>query len=144
MTTVSFEIQVPMRASLSEVWLALIDWASHGDWIPATRSRILNGEGGLGTEFEAVSGYGPLALVDRMRVATFEPERASVGIEKVGPVLGGVAGFTLTEVPEGCVVSWYERVTVPHLPGALAPIAGRVGAVMFRWAIRRLDAMLRH
>jgi hypothetical protein len=58
-------------------------------------------------------------------------------------VLGGVAGFKLSEQPGGCVVAWYERVSVPLLPAALSPFAARVSASMFRWALRRLDALLR-
>ncbi len=143
MTIVAFEVAVPLERPGLEVWQALIDWESHGRWIPATRSRILDGDGRLGTTFEAVSGFRPLVLVDRMRVTAFDEEGLRCAVEKLGPVLTGTAGFTVrAHGSERCTVDWNESVEVPVLPQALAPIAAALGARMFAWSLRKLARQL--
>lgn len=143
MTTVSFTVQVPLHASARRVWAAMVDWESHGRWIPATRSRILEGDGGVGSLFEAVSGIGPLALVDRMRVRELDDAAMRAAVEKVGPVLGGTAGFAVQEGGDGnCVVEWRETVTVPLLPRVLAPLVAAISARAFAFSLRRLQRRL--
>lgn len=143
MSIVSFRVEIRLPVAASDAWAALVDWAAHGDWIPATRSQILEGDGGLGTVFVATSGFGRAALVDRMRVVRFDAASLSAEVEKIGPVLHGAAGFTVTETPDGCSLSWFERVQVPVLPRFLAPVAALLGAQLFRFALRRLAVRLR-
>lgn len=143
MSVVAFSVSVPMRAPAHRVWEALVDWESHGKWIPATQSRVLEGDGGLGSLFVAISGYGPLALVDRMRVIDFDAAAMLAEVEKVGPFLGGTAGFTVRATGnEGCSVDWHERVTVPMLPRFIAPVLAVIGARAFAWSLRRLQRQL--
>jgi carbon monoxide dehydrogenase subunit G len=143
MSTVSFQLDFPMSVSAPTVWNALSDWASHGDWIPATRSTITQGDGGLGTEFVAISGFGPLALVDRMRVVQFDAAKLTAEVEKLGPVLGGTAGFAVSATASGCMLEWHEHVRVPLLPRFLSPVAAAVARALFRLSLRRLSAHLR-
>lgn len=142
MAVVSFSVSVPMDQSAPRVWAALVDWEAHGDWIPATRSRIQEGNGGLGTVFEAVSGYGPLALVDRMRVIVFDETALRAEVEKIGPLLGGTAGFVVQPRDGGCTVHWDEDVTVPGLPRILSSVAAFIGARAFTWSLRRMQRHL--
>lgn len=142
MAVVSFSLDVECPCDASGMWTALVDWASHGDWIPATRSRILEGDGGTGTLFEAVTEVGRIALIDRMRVVEFDLARLSAEVEKVGPHVTGRAGFTVTSAGAGCTVRWFESVEVRALPSLLVPLAARIGESGFRYALRRLIVRL--
>ncbi len=143
MTNVAFTVSVPLDKPAREVWKALVDWESHGTWIPATQSRILEGDGGLGSVFEAISGIGPLALVDRMRVIAFDTAVMQAEVEKIGPVLHGTAGFTVHAQGEhACTVEWAETVAVPVLPRLAAPVAAYIGGRLFAWSLRRLGRHL--
>lgn len=143
MSVVAFAVEMSVDIPHGTLWTALVDWESHGDWIPATRSQILSGDGGLGTVFVATSGFGKLALVDRMRVIAFDAASGAAEVEKIGPVLRGTAGFTITDRPGGCVLRWHERVIVPLLPGFLAPLAAVIGRALFRMSLQRLVRQLR-
>ena len=68
----------------------------------------------------------------------FNPE-----VEKLGPMITGTAGFTVESAGDGARVAWLEDVDVPRLPGFLAPVAARIGAIGFRLAMRRLARQLR-
>ena len=143
MSTVAFRLTFPLASPADDVWNTLVDWSAHGDWIPATRSSITKGDGGLGTEFVAISGFGRLALVDRMRVVAFDADQMSAEVEKIGPVLGGRAGFSVSPNGQACTLEWYENVRVPWLPALLAPLAAITGKALFTLSLRRLAAHLR-
>jgi hypothetical protein len=61
-------------------------------------------------------------------------------VAKLGPVLVGEAEFTVAPGATSgtCVVTWREDVTVLHLPRFAAPVAERVGAVLFSWSLKRM------
>lgn len=143
MTLVSFALRSTFEVPAERLWSALIDWEAHGTWIPATRSRILSGDGGLGTRFVAVTGMRPFALEDRMEVVRFEPATLSAEVVKLGPVLRGTAGFSVSGNSVDSALEWHEAVTVPLLPAFLAPAAAAVGRVLFGIALRRLGRLLR-
>ena len=66
-------------------------------------------------------------------------------VEKLGPLLGGQADFSVTPTAEGSRVIWREDITVRRLPRLLAPVAAQVGALGFRlamWRLRRRRARL--
>jgi len=142
MAVIEFAVDVHLTHAAPDVWGRLVDWGSHGDWVPATRSRVLAGDGGVGTEFEAVTGWWPLRLLDRMCVVHFEAAGLRAEVEKVGPVLRGRAGFTVSGSGPSCTVHWFERVQVPLLPQWLAPLVAAASAVAFRQALGRLARLL--
>ncbi len=147
MAPVRFELSRRFDVPVREVWDELIDWPAHGAWIPAT---TIEGEAGdptaVGYTFTAWTGFRPVALEDRMRVTRCDwDEAAQTGVcdvEKLGPVLGGGAGFTVRADGAGSVLDWREEVTVPYLPGFLAPVAAFVGRLGFRLALRSLATVL--
>jgi len=149
MTPVRFEVAVDFDAPPRTVWDELIDWKGHERWIPATRVELDDDHDptAVGSTFVAFTGIGPLALEDRMRVtecAWNEDERSGVcEVAKIGPLLGGRAGFTVAPAPSGSRVVWLEDVTVPRLPGLLSPVAARLGALGFRFVMGRLNRRLR-
>ncbi|MFI1994728.1 SRPBCC family protein [Actinoplanes sp. NPDC020271] len=134
--TVAREIAAPATAA----WAVLVDWPRHGDWVPLTTVRVLTpSPGGVGAQFVARTGAGPLAFDDPMTVVDWEPPSGDdpgdtpgrCAVEKSGRVVRGRALFTVTPLPgRRCRVAWTEDVTVtPHRitrhTGPLVALAGR-------------------
>lgn len=142
MGLVSFTLRQEWPVDASRLWAALADWQGHSAWIPATSVRILEGDGGPGTVFVARTGIGPLGFDDRMRVVEFDAAERHAVVEKIGPLLTGSAGFRVEEHGTGSRLIWFETVRVPGLPQVFAPIANRVGAVLFKLALGRLRSRL--
>jgi hypothetical protein len=63
-------------------------------------------------------------------------------VEKLGPVLGGTAGFTVRSDGSGSVLDWREDVTVPYLPAFVAPVGAFFGRIGFKLALRSLAKVL--
>ena len=147
MAPVRFELSRRFDVPVGELWDELIDWPAHGAWIPAT---TIEGDSGdptaVGYTFTAWTGFRPVALEDRMRVTRCVwDEAAQTGVcdvDKLGPVLGGGAGFTVRADGAGSVLDWREEVTVPYLPGFLAPVAAFVGRLGFQLGLRSLANVL--
>lgn len=147
MASVRFELSRRFDVPVREVWDELIDWPAHGAWIPAT---TIEGDSGdptaVGYTFTAWTGFRPVALEDRMRVTRCDwDESAQTGVcdvEKLGPVLGGGAGFTVRADGAGSVLDWREDVTVPYVPGFLAPVAAFFGRTGFQLGLRSLANVL--
>jgi hypothetical protein len=137
-----FTVTQQVRASATSVWATMVDWPRHGDWAPLTAVRVTTARpDGVGAEFVARTGIGPLAFDDPMRVELWQPpagdapgdEPGRCEVVKQGRVVHGRAGFSVVPLPSGwCRVDWDEDVTVtPHrvtgLAGPLLSFAGRVG-----------------
>ena len=143
MASIDFTVVHDFDAPPRVVWDNMIDWPSHAEWIPATRIEIDEDDPkAVGGTFTGYTGFGPLTLVDHMRVTQIEwHDATSTGtceVDKLGPVLDGVAGFTVTPTASGSQVSWFERVTVPYAPEALAPIINKLSAAGFAMGMRKL------
>lgn len=143
MATVTFTVTRRFPFPAMTVWEALVDWTDHGRWIPATRVRILEGDGGVGTRFVARSGFGPLAFDDTMNVVECDPHTFTARVEKTGPLLRGDAGFALTPAAHASELAWFEQVRVPYLPQLFAPTVARIAAVAFIFSLQRLELHLR-
>jgi hypothetical protein len=149
MAAVRFDVRYHFDAASRPVWDELVDWAGHGAWIPATRVHVDPGEPtAVGTTFTAWTGFGRLALEDRMRVAACawddDAGRGSCEVDKLGPILRGRAGFTVERDMSGAgtVLNWFEDVTVPHAPQFVAPVLAGLGAAGFRHGMGRLARLL--
>ena len=147
MAAVKFEVLRTIDASSRIVWEELIDWYGHGEWIPATWIETdAPDPTAVGAHFTAFTGYGRLALEDRMKVVQCDwdeaTQRGECEVSKLGPVLHGGARFTVTPNDDGCEVRWIEDVTVRYLPGFLSPVAAKVGAAGFTRALGRLAKLL--
>ena len=149
MSAVNFTVTVPFDAPARAVWDELIDWKGHEDWIPATRVQLDDPDPtAVGATFTAWTGFGPLSLEDRMRVAacTWDDTSGSghCEVEKLGPVLSGRAGFDVRPAPsgEGSEVAWLEDVDVRWLPSFLAPIVTRLSALGFKRGMQGLAKKL--
>ena len=147
MAKIHFDVRHHFDQPAKVVWDELVDWKGHGDWIPATKMEVEPGDPtDVGREFTARSGFGPVALVDTMRVLSCDwNEAAGSGdcqVEKVGPVLFGQAGFTVTPDGDGSRVDWVEDIELRWLPQFLAPIAGWLGAMGFKQGMKGLAKLL--
>jgi len=147
MARVRFELERRFASPPRRVWAELVDWPGHGAWIPMTTVDAGDGDPTeVGYTFTAWSGLRPLALEDRMRVVRCEWDdtgRSGIcEVAKLGPVLGGHAGFTVRPDGAGTVLAWREDVTIDRLPRFLSPIAARLGVLGFTLALRSLDRLL--
>ena len=149
MAAIEFTVSHHFDAPAGVVWAEMIDWPGHGQWIPATRVEI-NDESGPGqsvdSQITGYTGYGPLTLVDRMRIDAIEwdepTETGTCEVEKLGPVLKGRAGFTVTPDEAGSRVDWFEDVTVPYLPRLLAPVVNKMSAAGFKMGMKKLASVI--
>ena len=148
MTAIQFTVTHHFDAPSRLVWDEMIDWQSHAQWIPATRVEV-DGDGpahSVDDTFTGYTGYGPATLVDRMRVSEIDwNDETGVGsceVEKLGPVLHGTAGFTVTPDGDGCRVDWFEKVTVKYLPRVVAPVVSKASAAGFGFGMKRLAKVI--
>jgi len=147
MTPVRFELSRRFDVPARTLWDELVDWPAHGAWIPATSIESEPGDPTeVGYTFTAWTGVRPVALEDRMRVTRCDwDDAAQVGVcdvDKLGPVLGGGAGFTVRASGAGSTIEWREDVTIPYLPAFLAPVAAFFGRIGFQLALRSLAKVL--
>ena len=142
MTRVSFQLEQTWSVPAQRLWQALADWESHSKWIPATRVRILSGDGGLGTAFVARTGIGPLGFDDHMTVIEFDAATTHAVVQKTGPLLLGSAGFRIEERNGGSHLLWFETVQVPYLPPFLVPAVAHIGRLLFTASLLQLRKQL--
>jgi len=147
MALIEFTVVQEFDVSAKTLWDEMLDWPAHGDWVPATRVEIESGNPGeIGETFTGYTGYGPLTLVDRMRVTAVDwndvTNQGSCEVEKLGPLLTGRAGFVVSGDETQSKVEWFEEVTVPYLPQFLAPLVNRVGGFGFSVAMKKLARKL--
>ncbi len=145
---VDFEVSLPVKAEPRRVWDLLVDWKAHEEFIPATRVEIETAvTNEVGTIFTATTGFGPMALIDRMRVTQLDwdagSEQGYCEVEKLGPVLGGTASFRVAKAPGGSTVAWVEDLTIDKLPAALGRFVGPVAGLGFRVVGPLLSRQLR-
>ncbi|MEM7340790.1 MAG: SRPBCC family protein [Actinomycetota bacterium] len=143
MAPVRFTVTHQFTQAPQVVWSEMVDWPSHGEWIPATRVEIDEGDPqAVGGMFTGYTGYGPLMLVDHMRISEIDFDTESghgrCVVDKLGPVLKGTAGFTIEPSGSGTELEWFEDVTVPYLPGFLAPVVNKMSALGFAQGMRKL------
>lgn len=111
---------VIVEAPASSVFAAFMEWERQSDWIPFTRVRVVEGDGGKGSLVEAVTTVGPAVLRDRMRVATVDPPY-ELRVVHCGGLLRGPGVLRCTPMQGGRTqVVWHEWF---QLPGGAA---GRV------------------
>jgi len=129
---------VIVKAPADVVFAAFTAWERQGDWIPFTKVKVVAGDGGEGSEIEAVTQLGPAVLRDQMRVVQLDPPR-TVRVVHYGRVLRGPGVLRCTPMDGNRTqVVWHEWF---HLPGGGA---GRVAwPVMWPGSKVSLTAALR-
>lgn len=129
--TVPVDVGVPAEV----LWRTVTDWPGQSDWMLGTRVELTSGDGrSVGSTLRAVTGLGPLGVVDPMEITEWTerpggPRRAVV--THTGHVVQGEGVFAVVELgPRRSRFLWSELLDVPF--GAL----GRAGWPLVRPALR--------
>jgi hypothetical protein len=108
---------VIVEAPAEVVFKALTAWERQSEWIPFTKVRIVEGDGGEGSSIEAITRMGPAVLRDEMRVVKVDPPY-EVRVVHYGRVLRGPGVLRCTPMGENRTqVVWHDWF---HLPGGNA------------------------
>ena len=111
---------VIVRAPAERVYAAFTAWERQGEWIPFTKVRITDGDGGEGSTIEAVTAIGPAVLTDVMVVEKLDPPY-QVRVLHTGRVLRGPGVVRCTAMgPDRTQMVWHEWFQLP------AGLAGRL------------------
>jgi uncharacterized membrane protein len=86
---------VIVNAPAPRVFAAFLDWEKQSEWIPFTKVRVVEGDGGEGSLVEAVTALGPAALRDELRVVKVNPPY-EVRVVHCGKVLRGPGSVRCT------------------------------------------------
>lgn len=111
---VELVVPVEVDAPARRVWDAVVDWQHQGSWILATTVRPTRGAGrGVGDRVTAVTGLGPLRVVDEFEITSWEPPRRCE-VRHLGRVVRGTGVFgVVPESPARSRFVWTERLELP-------------------------------
>jgi uncharacterized membrane protein len=111
---------VVVAAPVEKVFAAFLAWERQGEWIPMTKVRVVEGDGGEGSRIEAVTVIGPAVLRDEMRVDRIDAPY-EVRVVHTGTFLRGPGVMRCTPLAGNRTqVVWHEWFQLP------AGTAGRV------------------
>ncbi len=128
-------LEVDVAVPVERTWAAATDWERQHEWILATRVRSIGGDGrGVGGRLQAVTGLGPLALVDTMEITEWSPPHAW-RVRHTGRLVRGTGAFEVRERPGGSTFVWSERLDLPL--GALGRLGWRMVRPPVGWGLRR-------
>ena len=86
---------VIVNAPAARVFAAFVNWERQSEWIPFTKVRVVEGDGGEGSLVEAVTGLGAAGLRDEMRVVLLDAPY-EVRVVHCGKVLRGPGSMRCT------------------------------------------------
>jgi uncharacterized membrane protein len=86
---------VIVDAPAQRVFAAFLDWEKQSEWIPFTKVRVVEGDGGEGSLVEAVTALGPAARRDELRVVRVNAPY-EVRVVHCGKVLRGPGAMRCT------------------------------------------------
>ena len=86
---------VIVNAPAARVFAAFLNWEGQSQWIPFTRVRVVEGDGGEGSLVEAITAIGPASLRDELRVVKVNPP-FEVRVVHCGKVLRGPGSVRCT------------------------------------------------
>jgi uncharacterized membrane protein len=108
---------VIVNAPAARVFAAFMNWEGQSEWIPLTKVRVVEGDGGEGSLIEAVTAVGPAALRDELRVVRVDAPY-EVRVVHCGKVLRGPGSMRCTPMAgdrtQVVMHEWF------HLPGGPA------------------------
>ena len=118
------QVTVPVAAPAEQVWLALTDWESQGEWMLGTDVREVGAQRrAAGDRLEAFTGVGPVGSLDTM-----------VTVTHTGRVVRGSGTFRVEpDGPTRSVVIWIENLSIPG--GAVGQFLWRMTRPVSKWAV---------
>src|SRR3954451_1902117 len=84
-----------VNAPAVRVFGAFMNWERQGEWIPLTKVRVVEGDGGEGSLVEAVTALGPAVLRDELQVVRVNSPY-EVRVVHCGKVLRGPGSMRCT------------------------------------------------
>ncbi|MEV4274310.1 SRPBCC family protein [Actinoplanes xinjiangensis] len=139
-----FTATVIVNAPAPKVFSAFMDWEKQSEWIPFTRVRVVEGDGGEGSLVEAVTTLGPATLRDELRVVKVNAPY-EVRVVHCGKVLKGPGAMRCTAMSgDRTQVVLHEWFQLPA--GAVGKIAWPVlwpgSKLGFTGALRRFARLV--
>ena len=135
---------IVVGAPAERVFAALTSWERQGDWMPLTRVRVVEGDGGVGSLVEAVTGVRGRGIRDEMRVLKLDPPY-EIRVVHCGKLLRGPGALRCTPLAgDRTHVAWHEWF---HIPGGAAgraawPLLWPGSAVSLKFALRRFARLV--
>jgi uncharacterized membrane protein len=108
---------VIVNAPAAKVFAAFMSWEKQSLWIPLTKVRVVEGDGGEGSVVEAITALGPAVLRDEIRVVKVNAPY-EVRVVHFGTMLRGPGSMRCTPMSgdrtQVVLHEWF------HLPGGTA------------------------
>jgi uncharacterized membrane protein len=108
---------VIVNAPAARVFAAFMSWEKQSQWIPLTKVRVVEGDGGEGSVVEAITTLGPAVLRDEIRVVKVNAPY-EVRVVHFGTMLRGPGSMRCTPMSgdrtQVVLHEWF------HLPGGAA------------------------
>ena len=133
-----------VQAPAGKVFAAFTAWERQGEWIPLTRVRIVEGDGGAGSLIEAVTAIGGIKLLDEMRVEKVDPPY-ELRVVHYGTLLRGPGVMRCTPLRgDRTQMVWHEWFQLPAgKAGRLAwPVLWPGSKLSLTFALRRFARLV--
>jgi uncharacterized membrane protein len=135
---------VIVNAPAPHVFAAFLSWEKQSLWIPFTKVRVVEGDGGEGSLIEAITAIGPAALRDELRVVKVN-EPYEVRVVHCGRVLRGPGAMRCTAMSgDRTQVVLHEWFHLPAGPaGKVAwPVLWPGSKLGFTGALKRFGRLI--
>jgi hypothetical protein len=130
------DMRVAVNAPAETTFAAMSDWPRQQEWMLGTKVRVTSGDGSSeGSELVAVTGVGPLAFADSMRITTWEPP-LRCDVVHTGKLVRGTGEFLVR--PTSATTSEFEWIEHLDLPfGVVGQLGWSLTGPAFQWGLRR-------
>jgi hypothetical protein len=135
---------VIVNAPAQRVFAAFLNWEAQSEWIPFTKVRVVEGDGGEGSLVEAITAIGPAALRDELRVVKVNSPY-EVRVVHCGKVLRGPGALRCTAMSgDRTQVVLHEWFHLPVGPiGKLAwPVLWPGSKLSFTGALKKFGRLV--
>ncbi|MGK5679376.1 SRPBCC family protein [Actinoplanes sp. URMC 104] len=135
---------VIVNAPAQRVFDAFLNWEGQSSWIPFTKVRVMEGDGGEGSMIEAITAIGPAALRDEFRVVKINAPY-EVRVVHCGKVLRGPGAMRCTAMSgDRTQVVLHEWFHLPAGPvGKLAwPVLWPGSKLSFTGALKKFGRLV--
>jgi uncharacterized membrane protein len=135
---------VIVNAPAPQVFAAFLSWEKQSEWIPFTKVRVVEGDGGEGSLVEAITTLGLASLRDELRVVKVNPPY-EVRVVHCGKVLRGPGAMRCTAMSgdrtQVVLHEWF------HLPAGAAgkvawPVLWPGSKLGFTGALKRFGRLV--
>ncbi|MET3803460.1 uncharacterized protein YndB with AHSA1/START domain [Nakamurella sp. UYEF19] len=124
-----------VKASVEQVFAAMVDLPSQDRWMLGTRLFALEGEVDVpevGSRIAALTGIAGIGVLDTMTVTVFDPPHRWETVH-TGNAFKGIGIFSVEPGPLGARVTWAEEVDLPL--GALGRFGWNFAKPLVRWGL---------